>query len=400
MKEMNKAGWIAAALAAMLAASGCVSHGPDYAVHSYEGETANRSTPERLYSYRNLNIHNSNNRQKPETALDVDRIDPPAPPSITKAKHVTTTVRPAKKPATKTPAAAVPTPQADELPPNAKAGECYARVFEPAQYDIVKERVIVQEASQKVDITPAIEEWVEKQVIVKEASKRLEVIPAQYETRTERVLVKPASTRIEQVPAEYKTVTEQVLVKQAQTVWKKGKGAVEKIDGATGEIMCLVEIPAEYKTVTRQVVVKPASTRTVKVEAEYESVPRTVMVTPPQTKEVVIPAEYRTIRVREITQPAKEVVTPVAPVYDMVEKKVLRTPARNAWRRVFCETNLTPERIGAIQAALIGKGYDPGVADGKLGEQTMAAIQAYQAANNLATGGITYQTVEHLGLQF
>jgi hypothetical protein len=57
-------------------------------------------------------------------------------------------------------------------------------------------------------------------------------------------------------------------------VWKKGRGPIEKIDAATGEIMCLVEVPATYK----------------------------VMDTPPTTREVTVPAEYKTVKVQKLSR--------------------------------------------------------------------------------------------------
>lgn len=62
---------------------------------------------------------------------------------------------------------------------------------------------------------------------------------------------------METVPAVYKTTTEEVLESPAQTVWKKGRGPIEKLDNATGEIMCLVEIPAKYRTIQKVVLENP-----------------------------------------------------------------------------------------------------------------------------------------------
>jgi hypothetical protein len=158
------------------------------------------------------------------------------------------------------------------LPSDAKAGECYARVFVPARCETAKE-----------------------QVLVRAASERVEEIPAKYETVEERVMVKPASKKIEEIPAEYKTVEEQVLVEPAHTEWREGRGAVEKMDLATGKIMCLVEIPAKYKTVQKQVLVKPASTREVEIPAQYEMRQVQKLVEPAKERHIQIPAEYKTI---------------------------------------------------------------------------------------------------------
>jgi hypothetical protein len=52
-------------------------------------------------------------------------------------------------------------------------------------------------------------------------------------------------------------------VKPATMVWKKGRGPIQRVDDATGEIMCLVEEPAVYKDVTRTVVKTPATTQVI-----------------------------------------------------------------------------------------------------------------------------------------
>jgi hypothetical protein len=158
------------------------------------------------------------------------------------------------------------------MPSYAKPGECFARVFVAPRCETVTE-----------------------QVMTRAASERVEQIPAKYEVFEERVMVKPASTRIEEVPAEYKTVQEQVLVEPARTEWRAGRGAVEKMDPATGKIMCLVEIPAQYKTVQKEVLVKPATTREVEIPAQYEMQKVTKMTEPSQERHIQIPAEYNTV---------------------------------------------------------------------------------------------------------
>ena len=158
------------------------------------------------------------------------------------------------------------------MPSGAKPGECYARVFIAPQCKTVSE-----------------------QVLVRAASERVEQIPAKYETVQERVMVQPASKKVEEVPAEYKTVQEQVLVEPAHTEWREGRGTVEKMDSATGKIMCLVEIPAKYKTVEKQVLVKPASTREIEIPAQYEMRSVQKMIEPAHENHIQIPAEYKTV---------------------------------------------------------------------------------------------------------
>lgn len=50
--------------------------------------------------------------------------------------------------------------------------------------------------------------------------------------------------------------------------------------------------------------------------------------------------------------------------------------------------NWSPEQIKMIQRSLIMKGYNPGVADGKMGKNTLAAIKAFQTDNGLTADGM------------
>jgi len=287
---------------------------------------------------------------------------------------------------------------AELLPPGAEAGECYARVLVPPVYETRSERVLVKDASEHIEIVPARYEWVEERVLVKEASERIETMPATYEWVEESMLVKPASTRVEDVPAVYEETTEQILVTPAREYWKKGNGLIERVDNTTGEIMCLVKEPAVYKTVAKRVLKTPATTREVEIPAEYETVRRQVVKTAATTRTVEIPAEYGTVKVRKMVEPAREVRSPVAAEYADVTQRVMVSESYMEWRQVLCETNMNNVTIQKIQRALLHKGHNPGPIDGIYGSQTRAAVNAFQKASNLPVGGLTYGTIEHLGI--
>jgi len=272
--------------------------------------------------------------------------------------------------------------------PNAKAGECYAKVVIPAKYKAESQTVTTKEASSKIEIIPAKYEWTQEKVLIKEASKKLipvpatyetvsekvlvtpaekiwtrgsskkaaranasnvsgaaanglnladakvggcyaeyvipaqyktetqkvlkseasakiEIIPAKYEWKEQKVLVKEASSKLIEVPAMYETVTEKVLVKPATTEWKKGRGPVQRLDGSTGEIMCLVEIPAVHKTVSKRVLKSPSSTKKVEIPAEYKVEKVRKLVTPSKEKKIEIPAVYETVTKRVKTADEK-----------------------------------------------------------------------------------------------
>ncbi|MDO6460572.1 peptidoglycan-binding domain-containing protein [Granulosicoccaceae sp. 1_MG-2023] len=285
------------------------------------------------------------------------------------------------------------------LPPNAKPGECYTRVWVEPQYRTVTERVRVSDASERIEVVPAKYAKVKKRVLVEEESTKLVTVPATYKTVTQRVLVKPAGTRIEQIPATYETVTERVLDKPAHTTWKKGTGPIQRIDDTTGEIMCLVEVPASYKTVTRRVLKSPATTREVEIPAVYKTVTKRVVDQPATTREVVIPAKYTTIEVEEEVQPAQEKRIAIPEEFKNVTRRELVSEGRMEWRSILCETNTTPERITKIQQALLKAGYNPGPIDGDIGAETMRAVNAYQRDKGLPVDKyLNIETVKSLGV--
>jgi len=264
-------------------------------------------------------------------------------------------------------------------PPNAKAGECYAKVVVPAKYKTVEERVLVQEASNKITVIPAKYEWVNEKVEVTPASTKLKTIPAKYKKVTEVVEVKPASkawkvslkrhaapvskeilvaaklkgvdlegttpntcykeyyapatfktvseevvlqeatTKTKIIPAKYemvektievtpasqKTITvpatydfteEKILVEKEKTVWKKGVNPAQKLNGATGEIMCLVKVPAKYKTIRKKVVKTPATTKVVEIPAVTKTIKVKKLVSAAKTEEITIPEVKSTIQ--------------------------------------------------------------------------------------------------------
>ncbi len=253
-----------------------------------------------------------------------------------------------------TPVPAAPSGSQGDVPPNAKPGECYAKVLIPAVRETTKERVQVSE---------------ERKVLAR-------IIPAKYEVQTERVQVseeKKVLARI--IPARYETTTERVLVTPARTYWKAGHGPVTRKNEVTGEIMCLVEEPAVYKNIEKRVLVSEEKPEYKMVPAEFKTIEKRVLVTPEKPEYRVMPAQF-----------------------DTITKTNIVTAETWEWRRILCETNLGTDSVSRIQRALNAKGYRVAV-DGKLGNETLSALSAYQRKNSLATRGITYETLEHLGVR-
>lgn len=287
----------------------------------------------------------------------------------------------------------------DLLPPGAKPGQCFTRLWVPPQYETLSERMLVEEESERVEIIPAKYENVKKRVLVKEASEKLVTVPAKYKIVKERVLVKAATKKLTEVPAVYETVTQRVVDKPAHTTWKKGTGPIQRIDETTGEIMCLVEVPATYKTVKKRVLKKPASTKVAQIPAVYNTVEKRVIATPATTRKIAVPAEYKTVTVTNEAMPPKERRIKIPAKYATVTKRRLVKDGMMDWREILCETNMTKNRITQIQQALKKAGYNPGNIDGVIGRDTMKAVNTFQRAKKLPVDRyLNIATVKALGV--
>ena len=284
------------------------------------------------------------------------------------------------------------------IPQNAKAGECYAKVLVPEEYETKDVRQLVKEAETQIKIVPETYKMVDKKVTIREESTKLITVPATYKTLTETIMIEPERTEITTIPATYKNISEQILIKPSYTTWKKGRGEIEKIDNATDEIMCLVEVPAVYDTITKQVIDTPATTKEVKTPAVYKTIVRTVVDTPATTKEVVIPAICKMVSTRVLDTNTEEVKTELPAIYTMVPTKVKISDSYFKWQSILCETNTTQELISNLQKSLKDKNYNITDTTGVYNDETKAAVKAYQKDNNLNYGALTIETLKSLGL--
>jgi len=288
------------------------------------------------------------------------------------------------------------------LPPKAKAGQCFARVYIPPTYKTQAEKVLKADGYDVMNITPAVYRSESKTVLLKEATEVLEIIPAVYGWKEEKVLVSPEITELRVVPAVYGTEIERVLVKPAHSVWKKGTGPITKIDESTGEIMCLVDIPAEYKTVQKRVLKTPESTVPVVVKkAVYKTVKARVVKEPARTITRKVPAAYDTVSVQKLVKAASTSKTSKPPVYEMVNTSYKATDGYVKWAPILCETNVTGDIVRQLQQALNAKGYKAGPVDGIYGARTTNAVRSFQRDDKITGDGqLTIELVEALKIKY
>ena len=86
--------------------------------------------------------------------------------------------------------------------------------------------------------------------------------------------------------------------------------------------------------------------------------------------------------------------------YLTVTKQVAEGASHMEWRRILCETNVTPAIVSDIQTALNAKGFKAGDATGSFNAQTLKALESFQVANNLPQGGVTIESLNALGVKY
>ncbi len=296
-----------------------------------------------------------------------------------------------------------------KYPPNAEAGQCFARVLVPEIIETSTEQVEITPASTQQTFVPAVYETQNIRVLIKEATTSFRTIPAVYKTVTEEVLYEPESVELVVIPAKYETWTQVEEIAPAKAVWRSGNGLYGRgaagtgtapdagSEVATGEILCRVMVPAKTRTVRHTRMVEPPRTERRVIPAKYKIVSRQVVSIPPRVEETQVPAEYLDIPVSVLISPESTRVETIAATYRTVEKKVLIASGGLQWAEVLCETNTTRAQIAAIQRGLTAAGY-PTAADGVYGPQTQRSMEGFQRANGLAAGYMTVETVRALNL--
>ena len=324
---------------------------------------------------------------------------------------------------------------------NTPANTCYKEYFKPAKYKIVSEDVIVQNERNETEIVPAQYDTVEEKVEVIPASKQVVEIPAEYEYVEEKVLVEEAKTVwkkgqnpaqnlsgatgeimcLVNVPAKYKTIKKLVVKSPAKTEVQEVPAeiqtlAVQKLVAEPTIKTTLV--PAVHKTVEKKVLDEAASFMwtdastgadkpwrytghkvcLVETPAKTKEIKKVILDTPSTVQEEVIPAKYEVVKVENLVTESKEVRKPVEAEYKTIEKRKKISDSSMAWQRILCQTNMTKDVIAKIQTALNEKSYKAGKPDGAMGRGTRNALERFQKDNGLATGGITYETLNALGI--
>ncbi len=185
--------------------------------------------------------------------------------------------------------------------PDAKPGECFAKVIIPAEYEIKSEEVEVQPGQETV-----------------------EILPAAFDTAEVEVEVRPAYTKLKAVAPTFRSEEESVEIEEARTEWvtalgKKGipaspallvaaKTSGVDIDDADADA-CFREYytPAKFEQKEKQVKIKDESEIIKIKDAEFEDGEETVTVKDSYKIKKLVPAVYETVEEKIELEPAKAV---------------------------------------------------------------------------------------------
>lgn len=294
-----------------------------------------------------------------------------------------------------------------DMPPQARPGECYGRVVTAPIYGTVSKDVLEREAWTETVQGPPTTQKITRRVLVRPARVERVQAPATYKTVVSWT-TRPGARRTVTEPARYKTVTEKVLIEEARSEWRLTSaplaygetrvGVTQTMLQATGEVYCRVLIPARYDYVERRVKIAAARTYTVEgAPVKVKHVER-VMVSEGGVVERTIPAVYRTEVIKTVQRPGRVKIITHPAVYRTVDRPALIRPAGAGWALVVCGGILHPAFMARVQESLIAAGYDAGAPDGSGNAQTYAALRQYQRDRGLAQGQLTVESARALGV--
>ncbi|MDV6332758.1 peptidoglycan-binding domain-containing protein [Asticcacaulis sp. 201] len=326
----------------------------------------------------------------------------------------------------------------EDLRRNAIPGQCFSRLMRAPKVETYREHAMVQPERTETRVVPPVIEMVEETVVVEPERVERRVVPAVTHTEMVEEVVSPASYREEVVPPRYEKRTEHVMVDAPRQEWERHDGVplaapmVTPIDhapvryrsdgtltwpgktpqsvpvddevadymahGAPQDVWSLEQVPGVYQKRTARVEVAPEQVRRIDIPARTRRVKHTVVDVAEHYEDVVIPAVIEKRHVKKVVREGRTEAYTVPAVYEEVERQRVAGQPELVWREVICGKNTSTQKIMEVQRALAARGYQPGPIDGHLGKQTVAAMQKFQADNDLAQGQPSVEAVRLLGV--
>ena len=185
--------------------------------------------------------------------------------------------------------------------PNAKPGECYAKVIVPAKYDTKTEEVLVKPESEEVNIKAVIFDTVEKPVVVKAGYTKIKVVPTKFREEIEEVETSKAGTS-------WVTRLGKKAIPASPALLAGAKTNGIDIEKATpGQCFKEYYIAAKFDQTDKEILVKEESEEIKIIAPQFEGGEEVVVVKQASKKKVYKPAEYEIVEEKIEIEPAKAV---------------------------------------------------------------------------------------------
>jgi hypothetical protein len=195
----------------------------------------------------------------------------------------------------------------ENLPPNAKPGECYKKVIVPAIYEDQKE-----------------------EVLIRPESKRLKKIPAEYEYQEEKVLIKPEQIIKKIIPGKIKTLTKRVLIKDEEIKYYTSLN--NKIPVSKSLLKTVQNLGINLNDIKEGTCIKEYYT-----PAKYEIKKETYESFTSSENKKIIPAKYQTIKEKVLISEGGEKIITTPAKYKTVTEKILIKNKKREWKKSNCE---------------------------------------------------------------
>ena len=291
--------------------------------------------------------------------------------------------------------ASVPTPN------GVSAGQCWVQTQVQPRASKIPINVIVEEARNKIEVTPADIRRGYRQVVTAEGVRSYKIEPPTYRLVQEQVMVKPELTTFDVIPAVYENREVDVVVTPAKTVVEPCQAAGVTFSSASAtQAFCSREIPAVTETVTQRVVVQEEQTQVRFEPAVYETVTRRVVDRPARAVEIMTDEVVDNIPVHELVSQAQTEVIEIPAITKEMQLTQFDGPPRIVTLQAVCNNDLNDVLVRDLQRSLNSKGYNPGPIDGKLGRLTISALEKFQTDNGLGVGALTLESLDALGVSY
>lgn len=268
--------------------------------------------------------------------------------------------------------------------------QCSAELLRPALFREEPLKILVYASSANYSNIPAETVWSETKIRVEPARYAQETEPAQYAEVEETIEVERARSELYATPAQYQKVVRELTVKPKHKRW-------QPTCIANTHLSCLETVEAELVKIPTEIIKEPAQIHQRSIPAKTFKIKRKSIIKPGKGTGLILPARYETVKILRVNKPWKMIASLVPAHYETItvqrklrDDQILTMPAA-------CTAALNPTQIRRIQQALLQAGQNLKLS-GALDASTISALHAFQAAHQLAIGGLSLETLRKLGL--